>query len=94
MRLALWIALPVLFLRNLNPVVGGKALFLAGILSSRLGVDVLPLFDVRTAVAFWCWAYQPLLLVPVAFLFAEILPCAPSKPPASMRATVAAQSIV
>lgn len=73
LRLAILILSPFLFLRNFNPVVGNKVRFLAARVSDGFGVDILPLFDVRTVVASWCWYYQPWFLVPLALLLAETL---------------------
>ena len=73
LRLALLLLSPFLFLRNFNPVVGNKVRFLAARLSDGFGIDILPLFDVRTVVASWCWYYQPWFLVPLALLLAETL---------------------
>lgn len=72
LRLATICALVPIFLRNLNPVAGGKMLFLKDKLLS-IGIDILPLIDLRTVVASWCWAYQPWLFVPLAFLLAEAI---------------------
>lgn len=73
LRALLWLLLPAMFLRNLNPVVGEKALFLCREVSRLFGADLAPVFDLRTAVASWCWAVQPLLFVPLAAVLSECL---------------------
>lgn len=80
LRVATAFALVALFLRNLNPVEGNKVRFLVETLAPR-GVDVLPIFKLRTLVAKWCWTYQPWLLVPLAVLLAESLRRLAAPPP-------------
>ncbi len=72
-RRALWCVFPFLFLRNLNRDVGFKAQYLVKVVLSQIGVDLAPLFALRSAAAAWCWAYQPWFLVPAAWLLAEAL---------------------
>jgi hypothetical protein len=86
LRFATAISLVAVFLRNLNPVQGAKVAFLANMLASK-GIDILPLLELRTVVAKWCWAYQPWLLVPLAFLVAESirrLPDSDATPPSPL----------
>lgn len=73
LRVSLWVLLPAMFLRNLNPVVGEKAMFLCREFSACFGVDLLPLFDLRTAVASFCWAVQPIVFVPLTAVLSECL---------------------
>ena len=79
LRIATACALAALLLRNLNPIEGEKVRYVAEALAAR-GIDVLPLVHLRTAVARWCLAYQPWLLVPLAFLLAESLRRLPDSP--------------
>lgn len=72
LRIATFVALLPLLMRNLNPEEGGKIRYIAQALSG-VGLDIFPIVHMRTAAARWSWAYQPMLLVPLAFLLAESL---------------------